>query len=260
MTAPFSASEYVLLSAQSYYYYRNETIPRTEGATPSGPDGTQPLTTEQVPGLEGWSVDLEHSYTDPVTGFSATVFEKGGQYVVAYRGTDDWRAGQGDAEQNPSFAPGAGLGAQTREAIQFVEEFVRSTGAALSQISFTGHSLGGGLAGIASAYFNRPAIVFDPALYTNELRDLANKLSIITHSLYFNLPYDGIDADRVLFARYIGGYDPTEAPVLGGAEYLSIFGTHVSSNVSIYRVEGEVLDLFGNFISTACGSSLLPKT
>ena len=32
-----------------------------------------------------------------------------------------------------------------------------------SNISFTGHSLGGGLASIMGVWFNRPAIVFDPA-------------------------------------------------------------------------------------------------
>lgn len=97
MDAPFSASEYVLLSAQSYYYYRNEGINRRPNVEPSA-TGSQPLTTEQIPGLSGWSVDLANSYTDPVSGFSATVFMNNGKYVVAFRGTDDWRDGHGDKD------------------------------------------------------------------------------------------------------------------------------------------------------------------
>lgn len=131
MEAPFSASEYVLLSAQSYYYYRNEGIKRSLGGPFSGA-GSQPFTTEQIPDLAGWSVDLTKSYTDPVSGFSATVFIKDGQYVVAFRGTDDWRDGQGDKDYNDTFAPASirnitgapGIGLQTYNTISIVENLI----------------------------------------------------------------------------------------------------------------------------------------
>ena len=83
MTSP-TASEYVLLSAQSYYYYRKEGIRRSSAGGGVSIDGQQSLTTDQIPGLAGWTVDLANSYTDPVSGFSATIFEKNGQYVVAF--------------------------------------------------------------------------------------------------------------------------------------------------------------------------------
>jgi hypothetical protein len=135
-----TASEYVLLSAQSYYYYRKEGILRSSNGQASV-YGTQSLTTKQVSGLGGWTIDLARSYTDPDSGFSATVFHKNGQYVVAYRGTDDWRVGQGDVEQNDTFVPitlgGAGVpGMQTQAAINIVEKMVAG-GISLSSIKIT---------------------------------------------------------------------------------------------------------------------------
>ena len=118
MTLQISASDYVLLSAQSYFYYRG--------------DGQQPLTVDQVPSLSGWTLDHNYSYTNSETGFSVSVFKKDGQYVVAYRGTDDWREGQGDAEQNTTFASPTirslfgfpGLGAQTLNSLEVVQRMV----------------------------------------------------------------------------------------------------------------------------------------
>ncbi len=184
MMEPISASEYVLLSAQSYYYYRKEGARRSIDGQEMSINGMQSLTTEQVVGLEGWAVDLVNSYTDPNSGFSATVFLKNGQYVVAYRGTDDWREGQGDADQNDTFAPGSireftdapGIGEQTWDALAIVQRMVAS-GIDINKVSFTGHSLGGGLAGIAGAFFNRPAIMFDPAIVKFQLDVLARFIS-----------------------------------------------------------------------------------
>lgn len=224
MTAPFSASEYALLSAQSYFYYRD--------------DGQQALTTEQFPGLSGWVTDLSRSYTNPDTGFSATVSSKGGQYVIAFRGTDDWRTGQGDDEHNQTFAPGwvreltgaPSLGEQTFDAIEMVQRMVAS-GIPLESISFTGHSLGGGLAGIVAAYFNRPAVLFDPAVYNYQLDALARYAS--DRSLFNEPdPFDG-------FPRF----DEWMGRTWSQEEIRQKFSQNLFNQVDIYRVQGESLDL-----------------
>ena len=236
MSAP-SASEYVLLSAQSYYYYRKEGISRSLDGQRSD-TGLQSLTTEQIPGLEGWSVDLLRSYTDPDSGFSATVFQKNGQYVVAYRGTDDWREGQGDKEQNDTFAPGyireltdaPGIGEQTLDALAVVQRMIAS-GISLNNISFTGHSLGAGLAGIAGAFFGRPAVMFDPAPIKFQLDVLARYVS-----------------DRILFSEpnpfegYPSFYEWMDSE-LSESEIRNLFSTRLESYSSVYRIQGEVLDL-----------------
>jgi hypothetical protein len=74
-----SANELVLLAAESYWYYRRS--------------GSQPLPTTIYPLSAGWtlrgisSLDTDNVrgdgiYTDLGNGFSATVFQKDGEYVA----------------------------------------------------------------------------------------------------------------------------------------------------------------------------------
>ena len=82
---------------------------------------------------------------DPKTGFDAAIYQnEQGQYVVAYRGTDNWSPGEGgDAMANG----GQGLGLSTRQyeqAIRLAERAEKVFGE--GNVAITGHSLGGGLA------------------------------------------------------------------------------------------------------------------
>ncbi|TAN48523.1 MAG: hypothetical protein EPN21_14680, partial [Methylococcaceae bacterium] len=109
---------------------------------------------------------LEIKYTNETTlsGFTAGAYKNTstGEIVVAYKGTDtidpvsaaqDWIANIGSA---------TGLGAlQIVEAARFYLEVKNANPDA--DISFTGHSLGGGLASIMAVWFDRPATVFDEA-------------------------------------------------------------------------------------------------
>jgi hypothetical protein len=88
-----SLSEYVLLATQAYYYYRSES--------------SQPQTLTHA-GLPEWARVNTALDIDRESGFSASTFTNGGRYVVAFRGTDDWRAGRGDAEYNPTLGPNFG--------------------------------------------------------------------------------------------------------------------------------------------------------
>ncbi|HEX8224132.1 MAG TPA: tandem-95 repeat protein, partial [Allosphingosinicella sp.] len=183
------------MTAESYFYYRNL------GRQPFGAPG---WTATSVPGVPGGTNGI---YTDLGNGFSATIFEKGEEYVVAFRGTDSWSVGQGDPGQNIFFGLW-GVGEQTTSALMLVNRMIAS-GIDLSRISFTGHSLGGGLAGIAGGFFGRPATVFDPAPYNQELDDLA---------------YDS--------------HDEPEASVLAAR-----YRANTAQYVDVYRVEGEILDI-----------------
>jgi hypothetical protein len=95
------------------------------------------------------------------TGYSAGVFTNGTDIVISYEGTNpvplstdgigDWLLG------NPL---GAGLSApQEFQAALLYEQVKNRYGG--DCISFTGHSLGGGLASLMSVMFNKPATTFD---------------------------------------------------------------------------------------------------
>jgi RTX calcium-binding nonapeptide repeat (4 copies)/Lipase (class 3) len=123
----------------------------------------------------------------PVTdGFAYGVFRNTAtnEIVISYRGTDG-AAGMMGADGINNV--GLTAGQLTAQAIQAAKILVKvqelyGSDAAGSNISFTGHSLGGGLAGVMAVWFNRPAIVFDPApfqltaLAPGTVNDLINLL------------------------------------------------------------------------------------
>lgn len=114
---------------------------------------------------EGW---VKEPNTLSVTnGFAYGVFRNTttNEVVIAYRGTDGASGMMGhDGVANIQLFLGVPT-SQLIQAAQVYTEVLRLYGSDAngSNISFTGHSLGGGLAGIMAVYFNRPAIVFDPA-------------------------------------------------------------------------------------------------
>ena len=109
---------------------------------------------------------------DPKTGFDAAIYQNAqGQYVVAYRGTDNWSPGEGgDATANG----GQGLGLSTRQyeqAIRLAERAEKVFGE--GNVAITGHSLGGGLASAAMLAVGAPGATFNAAgLSDNTLRSL----------------------------------------------------------------------------------------
>ncbi|MDI9238641.1 calcium-binding protein [Lysobacter sp. LF1] len=147
-------------------------------------------------------------------GFSASGYQRGSEIVISFAGTNqaiDWS----------SNVPGAmGLGApQITEAIDFVLNIMAQNPGAT--ISFTGHSLGGGLASVMAVFFDLQATVFDPAPFELSARD-ENFLELI----------DGYP--------HSSGY---RNPALD--EYTSTWGAHFwrrESNVTSYSVDGEVLE------------------
>jgi hypothetical protein len=82
------------------------------------------------------------------------------EVVISFRGTDndlgDWTTNLGISLS------------QEKQAAAVYARILRvygtdTQGNDLNNISFTGHSLGGGLAATMAVWFNRPAVVFDPA-------------------------------------------------------------------------------------------------
>ncbi len=99
---------------------------------------------------------------DPSDGFSAGVFRRIGtsEIVIAYTGTN--------ANKITDIAFGnlpATTGQPSSQALKamLLYERIKNTPGYGDNISFTGHSLGGGLASLMAVYFNKPATTFDAA-------------------------------------------------------------------------------------------------
>ena len=114
------------------------------------------------------------------TGFSAGVFQNGNNIVISYEGTNpnpksydgamDWTQG------NP-LATGAAT-AQLFQAALLYEQVKLQYASIGDTISFTGHSLGGGLASMMSVMFNQAATTFDLAPFAKAVT-LANLSAVV---------------------------------------------------------------------------------
>ena len=104
---------------------------------------------------EGWE-EVDH-VPARFTGFSAGIFRnKGtGEIVIAYTGTND--------KIGDRMNVGLGVPApQIFEAMSYYLDF-RKAHPEATNISFTGHSLGGGLASLMALFFDKQATVFGEA-------------------------------------------------------------------------------------------------
>ena len=104
----------------------------------------------------------------PTDGFFYRVFRNTAtnEVVISYRGTDGVKGMLTTGDGSANAAGFVGVSAsQFRQAAAVYASVLRTHGvdAAGSNISFTGHSLGGGLASVMAVWFDRPAPVFDPA-------------------------------------------------------------------------------------------------
>ena len=200
----------------------------------------------------GWQDD------DPLTGFSAGVYQNGNQIVISFTGTNEKQLKDFVVANIPS---GAGFGsAQITRAAELVLETMRQHPDA--EISFTGHSLGGGLASVMAVLFDKKAVVFDPAPFQ------ASALNPVTLAmLYLYLTHNGYENEAL--RRYVL---PTEKPPLipnvnnlSGyfAENIAKIGKlfqQREQNVSSWHVRGEVLQLTRDYaVEIGTVAALLSK-
>ena len=99
---------------------------------------------------------------DLANGFSAGIYKKGDDIVISYTGTNERKIADFVFGNIPAFVGGDNYSAQVWEAMKLYLE-VKRTNSATANITFTGHSLGGGLASMMGVFFNREARVFDAA-------------------------------------------------------------------------------------------------
>lgn len=235
---------YALLAANVY------------GATNNDSQG-EPLVRSEINTLplpsDDWVVIAERV---SASGFMSRAYKNvsTGEVVIAYAGTTgesgmDWLSG--------NIPAGTGYPSpQVVEAAEFYLDVLNSPDGQSAQISFTGHSLGGGLASLMAVYFDKQAVVFDQAPFeksADSLLAVAAVKDALTARGY-QLPDS--------FANYIA-LDP-----LGGSLIPSPSRLEREQNVDRIFVTGEVLSLVGRIptdilavvlagISVSLGTSLL---
>lgn len=107
---------------------------------------------------------------DPTTGFSAGVYKKGDNVIISFTGTNEdlWKD---FIKANIPGGTGWGWGSeQICQAFALVLRTIKKYPNA--KLSFTGHSLGGGLASLMAVFFDKPAYTFDMAPFKNSARNI----------------------------------------------------------------------------------------
>jgi Ca2+-binding RTX toxin-like protein len=193
---------------------------------------------------EGW-VELIYKTDDPATGFSAGCYRHTatGEIVIAYTGTNGDRITDFTEANIP--AAFALPSSQVVQALQFVSD-VRNLVSSSAALSFTGHSLGGGLASLMAIYFNEDAVLFDSAPF----KDSAHSTTLGSDGLdtyamvqvYFNA-YKAYQQTKgrvvdTAFEDYADAFDSVLQP---GSN--TLFDAREGAVRGIYT-QGEVLQLF----------------
>ncbi|MCM2312950.1 MAG: hypothetical protein NDI84_16275, partial [Steroidobacteraceae bacterium] len=162
------------------------------------------------PGVPAGWTELEW-HPDAASGFSYGVYRNGSDVVVAYAGTNqlvDWSA-------NLTNAIGLSSGQTTRAALAYLQAKAEYG----ENVTFTGHSLGGGIASTMAVWFKRPAVVFDQAPFEVTARNL-------------------LAVAYTKAALSLAGYsDPNFRPI----EVVSDFYAREAA-VTSYAVQGEILE------------------
>ena len=147
---------------------------------------------------QGHEIQIDPALLSTSNGFDAAIYQNGdGQYVVAYRGTDNWGlTNPGDADDNVLQGLGFETG-QYSDAIALAQRAEQVFGD--GNVAVTGHSLGGGLASAAALATGASGVTFNAAGLSNETLE----------SLGFspNAVRDQV-ADNGQLRRYIVNGDP----------------------------------------------------
>jgi hypothetical protein len=170
--------DYAVFAADTYV---RPTVTDSLAASPSDvtmdyPDGATLIDTSSIEGL-GASDD-----------FVANAYQVGSQIIISYRGTDNLLA---DALSGWSgLLSNAELGSQVQDAIQFYNDVMAEF--APSSVVLTGHSLGGGLAGVVAALYGKTAYLYDALPFAGaaqHIHDSAADPDDPDHAYWLSLAY-----------------------------------------------------------------------
>ncbi len=201
---------------------------------------TRPFDVNKFPVPAGWNISKVHALP---SGFEAATFKNGSELVISFAGTypgvlPGTTNGSSLGMPVDFFADlGLGLGTGSDQLLQAVEYYLdRKRENPGATITFTGHSLGGGLAALVGVFFGLPAVTFDQAPFANSAQDssfISNPLNLLVSDVATKLKTDLL-AD---------GYTAAELSPL--SNYLTIRptggGIPNANLVTTTRVDGEFL-------------------
>lgn len=183
-----------------------------------GEDGT--FRWSDAPGTQLGTATIGQSYSDGPASFYAVSYAWNGQDVISFRGTDEAFPNVDSlGDLMAGWVSGAGvIGPQAQAAIDFFEQVTGQSiyGGTASNTILTGHSLGGGLAGMIGGLTGTQATLFDTMPYA---------ASALALAIFENLRLGALDADSV---------------INDGGPYVALPTSH---SLTSFSVEGEVLFL-----------------
>ena len=171
----------------------------------------------------GWA-EVTGFYRKLPSGFEAISFQNGTNIVISYAGTDPDHPLGPDGDANLALATGVGS-VQLLQAAEYYLQVKAVNPDAV--ITFTGHSLGGGLAALMGVFFNQQAVTFDQAPFANSMTE-------------------GIRDNLLSELRSLT--DVNQQPLYTEAQLAElssfVFNIDRTGNVSTLRVEGEFTSIF----------------
>lgn len=186
----------------------------------------------RTPVTSGWT-ELGWLADDANTGYSVGWYQKGNEIVIAYTGTNEKKikdAINGYAPGLPSNNP-----IPTPQVTQAITTYLKIKQLHPdASISFTGHSLGAGLASMMAVFFNRPATVFDVAPFQAGVT--ANRLLAYSPQIFRDTLGLSDPAYDAYFADPAGLFPVREA------------------NVTAYSVQNEALQYFRSLFESIIGT------
>ncbi|MGB3225127.1 MAG: hypothetical protein WBB23_20210, partial [Desulforhopalus sp.] len=184
----------------------------------SSPSRT-PINTSPAP--DGWE-EKRHD-VNPDSGFEAVSFQRGNEIVISFAGT--YPKSGADLLADIELAAG-NLHQQLIDAALYYCEIKVANPEAV--ISFTGHSLGGGLAAVMGVFFDKQAVTFDPAPF---LKTAASNTS----------DYDPYETLLILLRQENISEEILE-PLVQYVDQPELFAIR-EQNVTGLSVEGEILSV-----------------
>jgi Ca2+-binding RTX toxin-like protein len=127
--------------------------------------------------------------------FFAQAYTLNGKTIIAYRGTD---------QSGPDIANGygTGLGAvldtQARMAIEFYRSVVGAGNERTADVVLTGHSMGGGHAGLIAALYGKQGVLFDAMPFAGSARNTYADALLHGQVIYEGTPYTS-QADALVY-------------------------------------------------------------
>src|SRR5680860_753983 len=129
------------------------------------------------------SFNLDNASLTPqaiAAGFYAVAYEWNGETIISYRGTDNpdlWTdefAGGSDVWNGYGIGGGSPYAEQGRLAAEFYQAVTgtQTNDPLTGSATLTGHSLGGGLAGLIGALYHEDAVLFDNMPFEWAVNDL----------------------------------------------------------------------------------------